>query len=374
VRAEADTSGRCGPACRALVVVAVLAALGCGSAPHFAPLPDDGTFPHAAPAPDALAHYRLAAAYSRARGGVAVVVVDGEHVVFEDDENGNRGDDPHHVFSGTKSFACALAAAAVADGRLDLEERAATTLPEWRADPRKARITVRQLLDFTSGLDQPFRQLMLDGLGRHPHVRDKFAFALGVKAGADPGSTFRYGPAHLMAFGALMKRKLGEDPVRYLDERVLRPIGFRSSWWIIDPAGNAMLPYGAWTTALEWAKYGVLMRDGGVWRGTRVLPAAGVAACLQGSRVMPAYGLTFWLNAPVGPRVNAQAMPAFRAGGPTGFLYPGGPPDLFAAAGLKDNRLYVVPSRGLVIARLGTGSRQWRDAEFLARVLDGRGD
>ena len=175
-----------------------------------------------------------------------------------------------------------------------------------------------------------------------------------------------------MAFGALMKRKLGEDPVAYLERRVLRPIGFRTSWWTIDPAGNSMLPYGAWTTALEWAKYGVLVRDGGVWRGTRVLPADGVSACLHGSRVMPAYGLTFWLNAPVGPQVNAHAIPALRGGGPRGFLYQDGPPDLFAAAGARDNRMYVVPSRGLVIVRLGTGNRQWRDAEFLSRALDGK--
>jgi CubicO group peptidase (beta-lactamase class C family) len=133
-----------------------------------------------------------------------------------------------------------------------------------------------------------------------------------------------------------------------------------------------MLPYGAWTTALEWAKYGVLLRDRGAWRGTQVVPADGVAACLHGSRAMPAYGLTLWLNVPVGPHANARAMPAFRSGGPSGFLYPGGPADLFAAAGDRDNRMYVVPSRGLVIVRLGTGSREWRDAEFLARVLDGR--
>ena len=88
---------------------------------------------------------------------------------------------------------------------------------------------------------------------------------------------------------------------------------------------------------------------------------------------MPAYGFGLWLNAAVGPHVNEHAMPELRGGGPTGFLYPGGPPDLFAAVGDRDNCLYVVPSRGLVIARLGTGNRDWRDADFLRRVLDGRG-
>ena len=357
---------------RVAVGLAIAIAWACRTPPRFAPLPDDGTFPHAAPAADALAHYRLAAEYSRANGGVALVVIDGDRLVFEDDENRNRGDDPHHVFSGTKGFVCALAAAAVAEGRLDLEERAATTLEEWQDDPRKSRITIRQLLDGTSGLDQPYHSLTLDGLGRHQVVRDKFTYAIGVAAGADPGKSFRNGPAHYMALGALLRRRLAEDPVEYFDRRVLRPIGFRRSWWIIDPAGNALLPYGAWTTALEWAKYGVLLRDRGLWRGTPVVPAAGVDACLHGSRAMPAHGFGLWLNAPVGPHANARAMLAFRGGGPGGFLYPGGPADLFAAVGDRDNRLYVVPSRGLVIARLGTGSRQWRDAEFLARVLDGR--
>jgi len=357
---------------RTAVVLAVAIAWACRTPARFAPIPDDGTFAHAAPAADALARYRLAAEYSRTHGGVALVVIDGERLVFEDDENGHRGDDPHHVYSGTKGFACALVAAAEADGRVEPDEPAATTLTEWREDPRKSRITVRQLLDGTSGLDQPYRPLTLDGLGRHQVVKDKPAAAVVVAATADPGATFRNGPAHLLALGAFLERRLGEDPVGYLDRRVLRPIGFRRSWWIIDPAGHTLLPYGAWTTALEWAKYGVLLRDHGVWRGTRVLPAADVDGCLHGSRVMPAYGFGLWLNVPVGPRANARAIAAFRGGGPAGFLYPAGPPDLFAAAGDRDDRLYVVPSRGLVIARLGTGSREWRDAEFLARVLDGR--
>ena len=104
----------------ALVMVVVVA---CRTAPRYAPIPDDGTFAHVPPAPDALARYRLASDYSRTRGGVALVVVDGDKVVFEDDENGARGDDPRHVFSGTKSFACAIAAAAVADRKLDLTNR-----------------------------------------------------------------------------------------------------------------------------------------------------------------------------------------------------------------------------------------------------------
>ena len=51
--------------------------------------------------------------------------------------------------------------------------------------------------------------------------------------------------------------------------------------------------------------------------------------------------------------------------------YKGQPPDLVVAAGYADQRLYVMPSLGLVVVRLGTGDRKWSDAAFLARLLDG---
>ena len=75
-----------------------------------------------------------------------------------------------------------------------------------------------------------------------------------------------------MAFGALMTARIGGDPLDWLEERVLDPIGFRYAGWTRDPAGSAMWPYSVWTTAAEWMRFGGLLRDDGMWRESADLP------------------------------------------------------------------------------------------------------
>ncbi|MFM1890649.1 MAG: hypothetical protein RLZZ565_1406, partial [Planctomycetota bacterium] len=94
-----------------------------------------------------------AAAYSRGfKGHALLVMLDGE-IVFERYEEGWNASRRHPLASGTKSFVGVLAAAAVEDGLITWEQPVSSLIEEWRDDPRKSRITVRQLLDLSSGLD-----------------------------------------------------------------------------------------------------------------------------------------------------------------------------------------------------------------------------
>ncbi len=74
-------------------------------------------------------------------------------VIFEDYAPEWNADKPHLLASGTKSFSGVLAVCAVQDHYLELEERVADTLVEWKDDPDKNRITIRQLLSLCSGLE-----------------------------------------------------------------------------------------------------------------------------------------------------------------------------------------------------------------------------
>lgn len=339
-------------------------------------LDDDGGFARAAPSPDALTRYEAAAAWSRAHGGRALLVVDGDAVTFEDLENGYDGRHGHALWSGTKSFACALAVAAEADGKLRLDEPVASALPALRADPRAAAITVRDTLALTTGLADASAILTVDFLSAHPTVRDSYDWITRRAAGlarATPGASFAYHSTHLALFGAFLRARLGGDPVAWLDARVLDPIGFRRTGWQRDPAGNASFSFGVFTTPRSWARFGVLVRDDGVFRGQRILPAGGLARCFRGSEPMPIYGLTWWLNAPL-PSERRARVPSALAGlaRDGGAFLPGGPEDLVAAVGWKDNRLYVIPSRHLVIVRFGEGDPGFSDPTLLGLLLGER--
>ena len=315
--------------------------------------------------------YRRAAMYSEKTGGLAVLILVDNKIVFEEYQNGHRAEQPAHIFSGTKTFAGVLALAAMERGKISLEESVADTIQEFRKDPLKAQIRVKHLLHFTSGIEQDFWKLSRDGMfiPADQRIKDKYAHALTMDMESAPGELYRYGSSHLMVFGEFIKRKLKQDPLDVLQERVFGPIRLRVSGWHRDSEGNAMLPYGAWLTAREWAKFGVLLLDEGRYKGKQILPADGITRMTTGSAAMPAYGLGVWLNQKVPAPRRGRLIPQLRKNAREGrVIFPDGPADLYAAAGFNGNRLYVLPSRRMLIIRMGT-SNKFQDAEFLGLVV-----
>ncbi len=341
----------------------ILASLALGAIPACSGVVQPG------PGPDPLANYQAAAQYSRERNGFAVLVWREGQVVFEDYENesGNPGgpDVPHRLASGTKSFWGVAAAAAVEDGIFQLDETVADTLTEWQTDPLKSRITVRQLLSLTSGLDQGGAAL------QGPDVIDKFDYAVNqLGMDAAPGEAFSYGPGPFEAFGAFLGRKLasrGDDPLSYLTRRVLLPIGLAVASWRRDGAGNPLMAAGAFLTAREWAKLGELVMNGGAWEGRQVVDAEILAECFQGTTANPAYGLTWWLNEPGLTVVQQGDVWVNHSSTP---VLPDLVPDLVRAMGHGKQRLYVIPSRSMVIVRFGESEATgWSDRVFLALLF-----
>jgi CubicO group peptidase (beta-lactamase class C family) len=134
------------------------------------------------------ANMRAASRYSAEREGDAVLVFRHDSLVFEDYQNGYQAAAPHPLASGTKTFTCVLAALGQADGLLALDEPVGRTLPEFR-DGLKADVTIRELLNLTSGLEPD-----LSGSGS-----GAYADAVLLPMVARPGQRFAYGGASLRA-------------------------------------------------------------------------------------------------------------------------------------------------------------------------------
>ena len=284
------------------------------------------------------------------------ILLIGDEVVFEQGQNGHSLDEPHHLFSGTKSFSCALFETLRQQDGLTAEEDVDLGLSKP--------VTVDQTLHLTSGQQQAPYRLGWDLLREEPRY-DIYRETLGQPFLTEPGETFQYGSTHYNLFGAMVTQRYG-DPVALLQERVFDPIGLRTAGWLRDAVGNPALSLGAWTTANEWAKFGVLMRDDGMFLGTRVLEP-GLHDCFQGSSANPAYGRTFWLNQALGDD-GQRVGSSMEDSGP--ILSNAGPADLVAAAGHDDQRLYIVPSQDLVIVRLSDGHRKFEDHALLAPFFE----
>jgi CubicO group peptidase (beta-lactamase class C family) len=273
--------------------------------------------------------------------------------------------EPHKIYSGTKAFWGLAALAAVEDKLLSLDDRVAETIPEWKSDPRKAQITIRQLLDFSSGLEPVFHLHDND-----PGDRDRIAIRAAIVA--EPGTRFIYGPAALQVFHAVLKEKLKvESPTHYLERRVLRKLGLGSQRYLADRAGNPLLAAGWLLSARQWARLGEVALKG----GAPIVSPGAMEQCWRGSGANRAFSLGWWNNrrAPGGNEFDIESMlvPKWQRqswGGTV--LCRDAPSDLVACIGSGYQRLYVIPSMNLVVVRHGSGTK-FSDSRFL-RLLVGK--
>lgn len=296
-----------------------------------------------------------AASYSRRFNGVSLIVMKSGKVLYEEYPNGGGPLKSTKLHSGSKSFSGLIALAAAEDGLLALDEPASATITEWRDDPLRRRITVRDILTLTSGLD-PGR------LGKFLDFKDTVALPLT----AAPKARFQYGPNQFQAFGELMRRKLiasgrSGDVLEYLRDRILRPVRIGVANWSMTEGGDPNLASGASMTARNWARLGTLILRQGELGGTRVLAQGLLPELRRGTLTNPGYGLTFWLNNFVPPQIREEVR-LYTYGNYLGGI-PGVPKDLIAAAGYGGQLLYVSRTEDLVVVRQSETS--WRD--FIGR-------
>ena len=301
----------------------------------------------ALPLSAAQADVKDAVDYNAGKGGVSLVVLHKGALVFENYPNRGGRDQAYELASGTKSFSGVIAAAAVQDRLLSLDERAADTLTEWRDDPQKSQITIWQLLSLTSGVKG-------GGVFRPPSYADAVARPMEH----EPGTYFEYGPVNFQIFGEIMRRKLEkfeggryDNAIDYLKTRILSPLDIHPAQWN-EKDGLPTMPSGADLTAREWARFGQFVLQGGNWKGMQLVDPAALAENFKGSAVNAAYGLTWWLNEQPGKTVLAASRPMTAASDL--FSHPRRgelPDDLFMAAGAGGQRLYIIPSMDLVIVR-----------------------
>ncbi len=310
-----------------------------------------------------------AAQYSAAHAGVSFLTMKGGKVLYEDYPNGSSSRSMYKIYSGTKGFWILSGLKAVEGGVISLDEHVSQTIPEWRNDPNKVRVTLRQLLSFSSGLDAA-NQLHGDGFD------DRDAIAVRTPIVGPVGGAFIYGPAPLQVFHEVLKRKLAEHsqtPTQYLERKVLHPLGLGPQRYLADKHGNPLLASGFTMSARQWARMGQLILNG----GSPVVSSSLLGQCFRGSSANPAFGMGFWNNSladsSAGHQLDVEDMlePKWDKQNWHGAcLCREAPTDLVAAIGSGYQRLFVIPSMQLVVVRQGKFGR-FSDAEFL-RLLLGR--
>ena len=281
----------------------------------------------------------------RLRQTKAVVIAHRGRLVSERYAQGYSASTPMISWSMAKSVLAAVVGLAVSDGRLSLEERA--PVAEWSAagDPRRA-ITLDQLLRMSSGLRFDETYGAVNDVSRMLFTAtDTGAFAAASRLEAEPGTLWSYSSGTSNIIARALRESFAGDVgafVRYVRERLFDPAHMTSAFFELDASETPIGSSFVFMTARDWARFGELHRNDGLSNGGRVLPKGWVRYVTTPTPRAPQgrYGAHWWLN-------------AGDMGAPSNRQWPMLPADAYAARGYGGQWVLVIPSRELVIVRLG---------------------
>ena len=191
------------------------------------------------------------------------VVADGE-VICECASPGYDLGRWHVAHSMTKSVTGMLIGALVDRGKLSLESKIVDIFPEVTyRDKRISYITVDHLLSMTAGVEFAEAGSVTESGWTEAFFNSAIRFA--------PGTQFLYNSMNSYILGRIAERVGGKSLGRLADELIFVPLGIKSYLWEKGPEGSEKGGWGLYLSAESWAKIGVMLLDGGVVGGKRML-------------------------------------------------------------------------------------------------------
>jgi CubicO group peptidase (beta-lactamase class C family) len=292
----------------------------------------------------------------------AIIVVKDGQIIAERYGTGFSKDTRFQGWSMTKSVTNALLGVLVQQGKLDIH--APAPVPEWQsAGDRRRAITIDQLIRMSSGLEfsEDYADLGSDVVQMLYNTSDMGAYSAAKPLVGEPDNVWNYASGTANILMRIIRSVIGGDITAYWafpQEALFHRIGVNSAILEPDASGTFVGSSYMYATARDWARFGLLFLQDGVWNGERILPAG----WMDYSRTptppsLGQYGGMWWLN-------------AGQPGKPETKEWPDAPDDIYYASGHDGQSVLVFPSQNMVVVQLSVSRNgAWDMAAFLADVL-----
>lgn len=271
-------------------------------------------------------------AFAQREDSKALLVLHNGHLVVEEYFGTFTSDSAWYWASAGKALTASLVGQAWALGELDTAAPSRTYLGAgWSSltPAQEASIRVRNHLTMTTGLN--------DGLS-NPDC----TLPVCLQYLAPVGSRWAYHNAPYTVLDALLQGATGQSPNGLVQTRIRPLTGIQGAYF---PMGDNQV---FWSKPRSMARFGLLIQGHGKWNGAPVVDSSWVYEMVHPSQGLnPAYGFLWWLNGQSSYRLPQSQ---FVFNGP---LFPDAPSDVFAALGKNGQILFVAPSLGLVVVRMG---------------------
>lgn len=316
--------------------------------------------------PKALGH---AADWAEAHNSTALIVIQNNRVQLERYWGGMRPDVLTNIRAITRSIVPVILGFAVADGNLRLSDPISRFIGEWKNDPRGS-ITVRQLAENVSGLEASPSGPPVYGNKdlRLVYSGDVTSAALAFSFSTAAGTHFAAAQENIQLLSLVIERATGQPIATLATERLWKPMhGDGAALQLDRPGGVARTMCCMRTTPHDLARLGVLLLNDGKQDGRQILPPGWSGTLAEPSLRNPNFGLGMWLGSPFN---HLRSYDESKRG-----MVPQSEPfladDVRFMEGGGYRELYIVPSRKLVILRLGTQSKGWDNAFLVNTVIRG---
>ena len=250
-------------------------------------------------------------------------------IVIEAYFDGHSSTSPWYWASAGKTLTTAMTGIAEGEGLLDINDKASDYLGTgWTSAPleKENLITCKHLLSMSSGLDDSA------GDGVEPE---------NLQYLADAGTRWAYHNVYVK-LQDIVATASGQDWSNYFDNKLKNKIGMSGAW--IQTGDFSVY----WSTTRSMARFGLLVYADGKWESEQIIPESFLNDAVNTSQNLNlSYGYMWWLNGK-----SSYRLPQSQIQFP-GELIPNAPDDMYAALGKNDQKIYVVPSKKLVVARMG---------------------
>lgn len=250
-------------------------------------------------------------------------------IVLENYFNGHNQTLPWYWASAGKTLTTAVTGIAEDEGLININNKVSDYIGAgWTsaALEKEDLITCKNLLSMNSGLD--------DSLGDDVSTAN-------LQYIADAGNRWAYHNVYVK-LQDVVSQASNQTWSTYFNAKLKNKIGMSGAW---IPSDNFNV---YWSNARSMARFGLLTLANGNWENEQIIPENYLNNAVNTSQNLnQAYGYMWWLNGKSSYRLP-QTQVQFN-----GNLIPNAPNDMYCALGRDDQKIYVVPSRKLVVIRMG---------------------
>lgn len=259
-----------------------------------------------------------------------MILVNGR-IVMENYFNGHTATTPWYWASAGKTLTSTVTGIAEQEGYINTNNKVSDYIGTgWTSAPlaKENLITCKHLLSMSSGLD--------DSLGDDVSPAN-------LQYVADAGTRWAYHNVYVK-LQDVVAQATGQTWNNYFNSKLRDKLGMTGGLWVNGTDGTRTY----WSTTRNMARFGLMALNKGKWNGTTVINESYFnLATTTSQTINQAYGYLWWLNGKASYHLPQSQLQL------NGSIIPHGPSDMFMALGKNDQKIYVIPSKKMVVIRMG---------------------